>query len=328
MAGRILFGEYLVQKGLLSSPTVLGLLIEQIKSQPSVAQVIFEHNLLTEPQQLETLRVQSRTGWDYQQACVDLKFWNEEIASTIVQKSVLSRPPLGQLIVSKGLMSFGDLTKVLDEFVGMCELDGDTATAKSKAPPSVAANPVEVTQGTSGKVEATQGISAKAASTSAANSFSDGFEPKLQTIDRTLLDEFFESVPETLPSYVATVSSTWAQKMHDGETDLVVDDMLKYTRDMESMQAAARFVRAELLERISIQALTSLRAVLSNEEWLIPNLAQVTAAINHTYEVITTMRSILREERSEKSIWTSPEYRNAFFEINNTWIKLFEMSTN
>ncbi len=317
MVGRILFGEYLVQKGLLNAPTVLGLLIDQIKSQPSVAQVIFDNSLLTEPQQLEALRVQSRTGWDYQQACVDLKFWNEEMASTIVQKSIQSRPPLGQLIVSKGLMSFGDLTRVLDEFVGQCDSDGDTAVAKPKTPPTVTAIHLDAPKASPSKVDIL----------ASSNAFADGFEPKLQSIDRTLLEEFFETIPEKLPSDVAIVSSSWAQKMHDGETDLVVDDLLKYTSDLDSMQAAARFVRAELLERLSLQAMTSLRAILANEEWLVANIENVTGIINRTYDMITTIRGILREERSEKSIWNSPEFKNAFFEINNILVKLFELST-
>ncbi len=317
MAGRILFGEYLVQKGLLNAPTVLGLLIDQIKSQPSVAQVIFDNSLLTEPQQLEALRVQSRTGWDYQQACVDLKFWNEEIASTIVQKSIQSRPALGQLIVSKGLMSFGDLTKILDEFVGQCESDGDAAVATLKAPPTVTATHLSATKASSSKVEIL----------ASAISFADGFEPKLRSIDPTILEALFASIPEKLPSDVAIVSSSWAQKLHDGETDLVVDDILKYTNDLDAMQAAARFVRAELLERISLQATTSLRAILANEEWLVANNADVTGAINATYQEIATIRGVLREERSEQSIWNSPEYRNAFFEINNMLVKLFELST-
>ncbi len=178
MTGRILFGEYLVQKGLLSAPTVLELLIDQIKSQPSVAQIILDHNLLTVPQQLEALRVQSRTGWDYQQACVDLNLWSEDIASTIVQKSHLSRQPLGQLIVSKGLMSFGELTKVLDEFVGMCELDGNTSVSEPKTPPKVTANNVQTSQTASAKAALFEASTAPASAAdmdaaSYVNSFAD-----------------------------------------------------------------------------------------------------------------------------------------------------------
>jgi hypothetical protein len=335
MAERILFGEFLVQKGLLSAQTVLGLLIEQIHSQPSVAEVVYTNKLLNESQQLQVLRVQSRTGWDYQQGCVELKYWSDQLASTVVQKSCEGRPPLGQLIVAKGLMSFGDLTKVLDEFVGMCETDGAGAISSTKAPPGVSSNLIEGSTGASA-VEAPQAPVDLAPATMAAVTIApaatmnkpvslseDGIEPKLQSIDRMLLDEFMDGLSENGPAEVASMTSSWSLKLHDGETDLVVNDLLKLAKDWDSVQAAARFVRAELIGRIMHQGVTALRAVAANEEVLISSVTEVSAACTSVVNVIGTLREILAAERSEKSMWNVPEHRSAFFEATGQLQALF-----
>lgn len=130
MAARQLFGEFLVQKNLLKANAILGLLIEQLRSQPTVGEIVFQNSLLSEQQQLEIFRTQCLNGWDYQQACVALGYWNEELAKQIFVRSAKSRMPIGQLIVAKGLMSFGDLTKALDEFVGICESESGVLTKK------------------------------------------------------------------------------------------------------------------------------------------------------------------------------------------------------
>lgn len=314
MGEKILFGEFLIQKGLLDAPTVLGLLVEQIKGQPSVAEIVFSNGLLNEAQQLQVLRTQSRTGWDYQQACVDLKFWNDTLASIIMEKSSKGRMPIGQMIVTKGLVGFADLTRILDEFVGMCESDGAPAVPVTKTPPSVPA--VENPPGSRAAPATTAALSS--VRVPALSSQSDQVstvvdsEPLFAAIDPALLTDFFEVLPETRDQEVATITSSWTAKAAQGSFDTVKLEFLALAREMESIHAAARFVRAELIERLMRRGQILAESVARNEGAVGECVSEIAGACNAIYDVTWSLRGILASDRSEKSMWMAPDSKAAY----------------
>jgi hypothetical protein len=316
MGERILFGEYLIQKGLLDAPTVLGLLVEQIKGQPSVAEIVYSNSLLSETQQLEVLRTQSRTGWDYQQACVDLKLWNDSLATTIMEKSSQGRMPLGQMIVTRGLVGFADLTRVLDEFVGMCESDGAPAVPPAKAPPSVPAvenkslsRAAPATAAAVGSAPAPSQVSQPAQASAVIDA-----EPQFTSIDPALLTEFFEVLPEARSQEVATITASWIAKAAQGSDDAVEMEFRALAREMESIHAAARFVRAELIERLMRQGQVLAENVSKNEGVFGECVNEIAGACNAIYEAAWSLRSSLALECSEKVMWMSPDGKAAYSE--------------
>lgn len=300
----MLFGEFLVQKGLMSAPVVLGMLIEQIRNQPSVAEIIFTEKLLTEMQQLEVLRVQSRTGWDYQQACVDRGYWSDTIATVVIQKSAQARTPIGQLIVKSGLMPFGELTRALDEFVGSCETDGATANVSLTSPPRVP--PIGGAIG-----------SADSKAISASNQVSQPLsteERQFAMVDATLLAEYFEVLPENRLADIKLITRSWPEKSSQGQAELVAMEVRALSKELTAIQAAARFVRAELTEALAAIGSMMAMSVGKDIAFITEKAPEIGDAIMGIYNVTWQIRSLLAGNRSERLMWVNDEHRKSYEE--------------
>jgi hypothetical protein len=306
VAERILFGEFLVHKGLIKSNAILSLLIDQIRSQPSVAEIVYLNKLLTEPQQLQVLRLQSRTGWDYQQACVELKYWSEKVALVVAEKSAKTRVQLGQLIVSKGLMTPSDLTRALDEFVGLCETDGSSSVQSTRKPPAV---PDLQLSSVPGGAAARNNVIPIGISPALSVS-----EPHFTTVDPILLTEFLELLPVSRLKEMSEITKSWNVKIQNGETDLVIMELSAIAREMDSIRGAARFIRAELVERLMHLGTTTIELLIAKPEFVRGKIGKISATCYEIYNSVWTIRGVLISERSELSFWNFMESRKAYEE--------------
>lgn len=134
------FGEFLVEKNLISVEKLTEALVEQVSQLPPACELAFKKQLLTPDQILTAFKVQSESGVDFIQACKQLNFWTTQIENQINQEISQLRIPLGQILAKKAYIDLPTLTKNLDLFLAQAAKEG--AKAPERTP--VAAAPVAV----------------------------------------------------------------------------------------------------------------------------------------------------------------------------------------
>lgn len=116
-----LFGEYLVEKGVIGPEALAEALVEQVRRTPSVCQVVHDQRLLSIADFLAVMARQSRDRGGFVEACRALGHWNEAMQARIEEAVAAVRIPLGQLLVERGAARFEDLSRALDEFLADVE---------------------------------------------------------------------------------------------------------------------------------------------------------------------------------------------------------------
>lgn len=123
-----LFGEYLVEQKYISAADLLKLLVEQVRTAPSLMEVTFEAQLLEPEEILAVLSLQHNRGSDFKTACHDLGYWTPALEEKIQQELLRKKIPLGQLVMEAKLMSMQELVSALDKFMQENEKKSKTAT--------------------------------------------------------------------------------------------------------------------------------------------------------------------------------------------------------
>ncbi|MFM8315657.1 MAG: hypothetical protein ACKOA8_15355 [Deltaproteobacteria bacterium] len=114
-----LFGQYLVEKGIVDESELVSALIQQIRQIPTVAEIVHEERLLTPSQILSVLAMQTRLEIDFVKACQNLGLWTPALEKKIADVSAEKRIPLGQILVTSGKVSFQKIVNALDEYLAL-----------------------------------------------------------------------------------------------------------------------------------------------------------------------------------------------------------------
>jgi hypothetical protein len=133
------FGEFLVQQKIISEDQLLMTLVEQVKSTPSLVEIAFENHFFPSSQLLSVLRLQHQENISFIGAAQKLNLWSEELAHKAHEVTSAKRAPLGELLVSRGLLKVEQLSKFLDEFFAKREVP----TAPAGSPVTLAASVTE-----------------------------------------------------------------------------------------------------------------------------------------------------------------------------------------
>jgi hypothetical protein len=117
-----LFGEFIVERGLLPKEQVLEALIYQIASRSSVAEIVYDNALLGIDEQLKILAYQHYSGADYKSSGETLGFWTHEIeCQTSILEAKKGPLPLGEVLVRLGFFNVNQMTLALQDFVDFKE---------------------------------------------------------------------------------------------------------------------------------------------------------------------------------------------------------------
>jgi hypothetical protein len=111
------FGEYLVQKGVIDSSTLVSALIEQMRGLPLTSQVIQEHKLLSSDNLMKIFHEQQAHGEDFISASKKLGLWTEALSQTVNEELKKVRVPIGEILIQRGSLDLKTLTKSLDDFL-------------------------------------------------------------------------------------------------------------------------------------------------------------------------------------------------------------------
>jgi hypothetical protein len=110
------FGQFLIDKNLISKPLLLDCILEQVSSLPGLSQLVKDKNLMDSEKILSAIETQSKDDIGFKEACTKLGFWNQDLEEKIKKESISLRTPIANIILKRGIISITDLTKALDEF--------------------------------------------------------------------------------------------------------------------------------------------------------------------------------------------------------------------
>lgn len=132
------FGEFLVEKGVITQDNLVDALIEQIATTPPLCQVIFQNKILPTSKVFEAFRFQQDNQVEFIAACKSIGAWTQEVQDKTFNAIDDIRKPLGHILVSKGLIDLKKLTNMLDEFLSQLAI----APAPKPAVAAVVEEPV------------------------------------------------------------------------------------------------------------------------------------------------------------------------------------------
>jgi hypothetical protein len=116
------FGEFLVEKGVITEENLVDALIEQLANTPPLCQVIHQKNILSCAKIFEAFRFQQDNQVEFMQACKAIGAWTQEVQEKAFNSLDDMRKPLGHILVSKGLIDLKKLTNMLDEFLSQLSM--------------------------------------------------------------------------------------------------------------------------------------------------------------------------------------------------------------
>ncbi len=114
-----LFGEYLIEQKLITEDQLAATLIEQMRSLPTLAEVIFDSKLMNTSEIVRVLAFQAKRQLDFKAAAVKLNLWNQDLELKTQKIISEKRVPLGQLLYANKMLTIQDLTKAFDEFISV-----------------------------------------------------------------------------------------------------------------------------------------------------------------------------------------------------------------
>ena len=119
-----LFGEFLIEQGLASVEQILAAVITQLRTVPSTAEVIFDHALLPNMDQLRILTHQQYAGTDFRTSAAAVGLWSGTLAEKVAALARAKRRPIGEVLVELGCLSLETLAQALDSYVEAVAADG------------------------------------------------------------------------------------------------------------------------------------------------------------------------------------------------------------
>ncbi len=113
-----LFGEYLVEKKLVTTSQVVETLLFQIRQIPSTAEVIFDRELMSHYALFQIFTHQQQHGLDFRSSAVQLGLWTDSLTKQVNDYLQLVRPPIGEILVKLGFVQLDSLTAALEDYLG------------------------------------------------------------------------------------------------------------------------------------------------------------------------------------------------------------------
>ncbi len=113
-----LFGEYLIEKGLVDAEVLVDALVEQVRTLPTMAEVVRTHKLLPPLEIISVFKVESENGNSFVAAAKSLGLWTAEMETVVNRELKMRRMPLGQILVRRGHLTIEKMATALDDFLG------------------------------------------------------------------------------------------------------------------------------------------------------------------------------------------------------------------
>jgi HPt (histidine-containing phosphotransfer) domain-containing protein len=132
-----LFGEYLVQKGLVNKDALADALVEQVSRMPTYTELAWKAKALNSDSLLSLLKTQAEKKSGFVEAAQQLGLWSAQLETVLADGARRNRVPIGEILVNRGLLTPESLAHALDEFLGEVSDVKPAPAASSGAPAAV-----------------------------------------------------------------------------------------------------------------------------------------------------------------------------------------------
>jgi hypothetical protein len=283
------FGEFLVEKGVITKDNLVDALVEQVSTTPPLCQIVFENNILDSQKLFEVFRHQQDYSSDFISSCKTLGCWSQEVQVKINACLDELRKPLGHILVSRGWIDLKKLTHMLDEFLSQLTIQT----------PKADSFPVQVK---------TPEIPAPASASIASSSLDD----ILETIQPGILSEFDETFDEKKKKMVRVALSLIKDNLESDPTvcKKLFSDILKILTSLNDQLAMLALEKiTELLSAMigTISKINACQGTLSKEQ-----MSQYTAELTKAIDLAWTLKQSILAEASERSFFSDPLQRQTF----------------
>lgn len=112
------FGEYLVEKKILTSDQVITALLKQINGIPTVAEIVHQKKMIQSEDLMEILKLQHENKSSFIDAAMEIGVWNDGIENEINRQIQANRVPLWQIVNDLNFAKTETISKAFDEFLG------------------------------------------------------------------------------------------------------------------------------------------------------------------------------------------------------------------
>lgn len=113
-----LFGEYLVEKSIVSTEQMVAALIRQSSKMPGMAEIAYNKKLLRPDQIFKILKLQNNSNCGFIEAAKELNIWNDSVSGKFEKALDEVRTPLVQVLVEMEAVKIETVTHALDDFLG------------------------------------------------------------------------------------------------------------------------------------------------------------------------------------------------------------------
>ncbi len=131
-----LFGEFLIDEGMITKKDFVDAMIIQAEALPSLPLAVHELKIFDIDTQLAIFTYQATHFKEYRAACVEMGIWDEATMEHPLGRFFLSRlTPLGEILVEQGRMTITQLSRALEKYIEL----GDSVYGPSpiKHPPGL-----------------------------------------------------------------------------------------------------------------------------------------------------------------------------------------------
>lgn len=110
------FGQFLINKGLVTQSDINTALSRQIARQDQIGQIAIKSGMLTVKQVMHILREQAGTCYFFGELAVQLGYLNEAGIQKLINLQQETRPKLGEILIELGRLESWQLDELLAEF--------------------------------------------------------------------------------------------------------------------------------------------------------------------------------------------------------------------
>ncbi len=307
------FGEFLVEKNLVTDEVLVDALIEQLKSMPSLTEIAFETKLFPAKSFLSILSLQTNEKLDFKTAAEKLGLWSVEIEERVSRTLSEKKIPLGQILVRNGKVGFEDITKALDEYLSGLEnftksapvVETPVLTAVLSAlEPEAKAEPA-IPQAVEPQVSEELPVAPPPEVVVSLDQTSDD-TPNFLLIDPSSIQNYSALLDDgrlvALKSLLSVIQT--GVKGADGMGP--EDSMVLLWQGLHEVRGLARFIQASLTENLVTLLEESAELGMNNFALVTgPVLTELVSLFQQSIEEVWKIRQVLIERCSEESYWLS-----------------------
>jgi HPt (histidine-containing phosphotransfer) domain-containing protein len=113
-----LFGEYLIERNIVSTEQMVAALIRQTSKLPGMAEIAYNKKLLRPDQLFKIMKIQNEQHSGFIEAAKELNIWNEQLSKQFETIADELRTPLIQILIEMEAAKLESITHALDDFLG------------------------------------------------------------------------------------------------------------------------------------------------------------------------------------------------------------------